>query len=137
VSSKSAALALMFISGVFLGTVTTSTLSAQFRTGKTSQLLKRDLTGCAGMEVTVTINEFQPGTSGPHYHPGDSFTYILEGSEVYQVEREPKRIVNAGDVLHEPPMKIHTVENAAPVKLLVVRVQEKGQTETVRVNPKP
>ena len=130
---KLSIVALVFVSGVFLGTK----LTAQYRTGKTTQLLKTDVSGCDGKEVTVTLNEFGPGTSGQHYHPADSFTFILEGSEVYQVEGQSKRVVKAGELLHERPMQVHTLDNAAPVKLLVVRVAEKGQPETVRINRNP
>ena len=81
--------------------------------------------------------EFQPGTSGRHYHPGDSFTCILEGSEVYQADGNAERVVEAGDALYEPPQEVHAVENRASVKLLVMRVQEKGAAETVRITPQP
>jgi quercetin dioxygenase-like cupin family protein len=134
---KFSAFVLVFIGGITLGVLTAPRLTAQLRTGNAKQLLKTDLSGCAGKEVTVTLNEIGPGTSGPHYHPADSFTYILEGSEVYQIEGQPKVVVKAGDVLHEKPKQVHTVDNTGPVKLLVVRVAEKGQPETVRVNSKP
>ena len=66
-AGKLSIIALVFVSGVFLGTKAT----AQFRTGKTTQLLKADVAGCDGKEITVTLNEFGPGTSGPHYHPAE------------------------------------------------------------------
>jgi hypothetical protein len=44
-------------------------------------------------------------SSGPHYHQGDSFTYVLEGSETYQLEGKPEVVVKAGDLLHEEPLK--------------------------------
>ena len=67
---------------------------------------------------------------------GDSFTYVLEGSEMYQLEGKPEVVVKAGDLLHEEPLKVHTVGNGGPVKLLVIRVQDKGAPDIVRVAPK-
>ena len=130
--SKSSVM-LAFVAGALLGLITSPQLGGQFRTTKTTQLLKADLAGCDGKEVTVSLFEAEPGTSGPHYHPGESFTYILEGSEVYRVEGTSETVAKAGDLLHEKPMQIHTAENAARVKLLVVRILDKGQPETVRV----
>ncbi|PYS32548.1 MAG: hypothetical protein DMG14_34270 [Acidobacteria bacterium] len=64
---------------------------------------------------------------------GHSFAWIIEGSEVYTVDGQPARTVKAGDLLHEEPMQMHTTENQSPVKLLVLRVVEKGKPATVRV----
>jgi quercetin dioxygenase-like cupin family protein len=133
-------LPLIFISGFLLGAVGIPRLAAQRRGLPGSQsrmLLKADLTGCSGKEVSIAVNELSPGTSGKHYHPGESFTYILDGSEVYEIEGQPSKVVKAGDVLHEEPMQVHTVDNAKPVKLLVVRVSEKGQPDTVWIGPQP
>jgi len=71
--------------------------------------------------------------SGKHYHPGHSFTYVLEGSEDYVLDGQPSRIVRPGDLLHEAPMQLHTVGNADRVKLLVLRVIDKGKEPTVQV----
>lgn len=122
-----------FVFGILMGNVLVPSAFAQFRSVKTERLLTVDLAGwCDGKEVTVELNEAGPGTSGKHYHPAHSFTYVLEGSEAYAVEGEVKT-VTAGDVLHEPPMQVHTVDNSLPVKLLVVRVIDKGKQATVRV----
>jgi uncharacterized cupin superfamily protein len=123
-----------FVLGILVGSVFIPTAFAQFRTVKTDRLVTTDLAGwCDGKEVTVELNEAGPGTSGKHYHPAHSFTYVLEGSETYAVEGEASKTVTAGDVLHEPPMQVHTVDNLLPVKLLVVRVIDKGKQATVRL----
>jgi quercetin dioxygenase-like cupin family protein len=124
----------LFAAGVVVGWFAVPTLTAQFRTGKTEILQTTDLSGsCDGKQVVVELNEFGPGTSGKHYHPGHSFTWILEGSETYQVDGQPARAVKSGEILHEEPSQLHTVSNDAPVKLLIFRIVEKGQTVTVRV----
>jgi quercetin dioxygenase-like cupin family protein len=62
-----------------------------------------------------------------------SVVRILEGSETYTLEGHAMKTVKAGDVLHEAPMQVHTVDNLSQVKLLVVRVIEKGKEATVRL----
>lgn len=135
-NSRASTLSVIFVCGLILGSVVTSRLGAQFRSGKNKQLAKSDLGGCAGKEISISLNEFGAGTSGPHYHPGDSFTYVLDGSETYQLEGKPEIVVKAGDLLHEEPLKVHTVGNSGPVKLLVIRVQDKGAPDIIRIAPK-
>jgi uncharacterized cupin superfamily protein len=126
--------ALAFVLGILVGQLGIPSAYAQFRDVKSERLLTADLTGwCDGKEVTVDLNAVGPGTSGKHYHPAHSFTYVLEGSETYALEGQPSKIVKTGDVLHEPPMQAHTVDNLSRVKLLVVRVIEKGKEATVRL----
>jgi quercetin dioxygenase-like cupin family protein len=48
---------------------------------------------------------------------------VLEGSETYQLEDKPEVLVKAGELLHIEPLKVHTVGNDGPVKLLVIGVQ--------------
>ena len=132
-------LLLVFVSGFLLGTIGIPMLAAQRSTSPGSRsriLLKANLANCSGKEVSIALDEFGPGTSGKHYHPGESFTYVLDGSEVYEIEGKPTKVVTAGDLLHEEPMLVHTVDNTEPVKLLVVRVLEKGQPDTVWIGPR-
>jgi uncharacterized cupin superfamily protein len=127
-------IATAFVLGVLSSRLCIPALHAQFRAVKTERLLTTDLAGwCDGKEVTVELNEAGPGTSGKHLHPGHSFTYVLDGSERYAVEGQPTRTIKAGDLLHEAPLQVHTVDNISRVKLLVVRVIEKGKDATVRL----
>jgi uncharacterized cupin superfamily protein len=124
----------VFALGVVVGYLLIPAAKAQRRTVKTTNLLTTDLAGwCDGKEVTIELNEAGPGTSGNHYHPGHSFTWIIEGAETYKLDGQPVKIVKAGDVLHEEPMQVHTVENQSPVKLLVMRIVEKGKPATVQI----
>jgi quercetin dioxygenase-like cupin family protein len=124
-----------FVVGFVAACLATPSLNAQLRgTGKTATLLTTDLAGwCDGKEVTVELNEFGPGTSGRHYHPGHSFTWILDGAESYVVDGKASKVVQSGEILHEEPQQVHRVDNDAPVKLLVFRVVEKGKQVTVPV----
>ena len=124
-----------FLCGFLLSTLGLPVLTAQFRANQRTELLKTDLTGCPGKEVVVELNELEPGTSGKHYHQGHSLTYVLEGSEIYRREGKPETVTKRGDVLHEAPMEVPSKENAVAVKLLTVRILEKGKPLTVRVTP--
>jgi len=131
---KSLRWTVIFVAGVGVGHLSFPATAAQFRATKSARLLTTDLTGwCDGKEVTVELNEAGPGTSGAHSHPAHSFTYVLEGSETYVRDGEPSRTVRSGDLLYEAPMQLHSVENTAAVKLLVIRVADKGKEPTVRV----
>lgn len=130
---KSVTIMAVFMVGVCVGHLI-PTARAQTRRATTTNLITTDLGNwCDGKEVTVEVNEFVSGTSGKHYHPAHSFTWILEGSEAYTLEGQPTRTVSTGDLLHESPMQVHTLENDRPVKLLVLRIAEKGTPATVRV----
>jgi quercetin dioxygenase-like cupin family protein len=124
-----------FVLGLLVAYLAMSSLNAQpRRVGKTATLLTTDLAGwCDGKQVVVEQNEFGPGSSGKHYHPGHSFTWILEGSETYALDGKPSRVVKSAEVLHEEPQEVHKVDNDAPVRLLVFRVVEKGKPVTVPV----
>jgi hypothetical protein len=86
---------------------------------------------------SAAIDNSRPGSSGCDGDGGEGrgslVSPILEGTESYALEGEQARTVNVGDVLHESPMQVHTAENLSPVKLLVIRVAEKGKPATVSV----
>jgi len=88
---------------------------------------------CDGKEVTVDLQESGPGTSGKHYHPAHSFSWVIEGSEVKTVEGKPPVTAKVGDVLHEGPLEVHETRNDAPVKVLLFRIVEKGKPVTTRI----
>src|SRR5262245_24078793 len=88
----------IFAIGVIVGSLTVPALSAQVRSAKVTRLITTDLAGCDGKEVIVELNEYGPGTNGTHYHPGHSFAYVIEGSQIITVEGKAARTLRAGDV---------------------------------------
>jgi hypothetical protein len=122
-----------FVSGVMLGPRLTATVYGQFRTANTVALAKTDLGDwCAGKEVTVEVQDYGAGTSGPHYHPAYSFAYVING---VQVKSTQGRAVTtpAGQIQIEAPMEVHETVSSEPAKVLVLRIAEKGKPATVRV----
>ena len=134
-SRKSLAIAgVSFAVGAILGPLMTSTALAQFRSIKTTSLVRTDLgSWCDGKEVTVDIQDYGVGTSGLHYHPAYSFAWVIEGSQVKTVQGKPAITARAGELLSEAPMEINETVTAAPAKVLLFRIAEKGKPITVRV----
>jgi len=123
-----------FVLGAIMGSSAIPAVNAQLRDIATTRLLTVDLAGwCEGKEATVELTEAGTGTSAKHYHPAHSFTYVLQGSEEQVLEGKPSKTVRAGEVLHEEPMEVHTSSNQSPIKLLTVRIVEKGKPASVRV----
>src|SRR5579862_2874445 len=131
-------LAVAFLSGVFVGALTIpGALSAQVgtpvRAQKTTRLITTDLAGwCDGKEAVVEYNEEGPGASIKHYHPGHSFTYMIEGSRTVTADGMPQTIP-VGGIHYEAPMKVNISINASPVRVVTFRILEKGKAESVRV----
>ena len=98
---------------------------------KVTELLKVDLAGSGGKEASLFLVEVAPGGAvGKHYHPGDAFGYVLEGSMALEVEGKAPAALKAGESGHVPPKQVHDDKNpstTAPVKFLVRHVADKGQ----------
>ena len=123
---------LLLVLGGVLGAIVTHEVAAQQRSVESTRLLKKDLDGCPGKEVMVSILDAGPGTSSYHYHPGESFTYILEGTQTREARGEATTTLASGGFIYDGSMQIHRTENSTHVKLLVVRVLDKGKPETIR-----
>ena len=124
----------IFVLGVVVGSLTVSALSMQVRTQKTTRLMTTDLTGwCEGKEIIVDYQEEGPGQSAKHYHPGYSFSYMIEGSRTVKEDGAPPQIVRTGGIHFEAPMKANISENAGPAKVVTFRIVEKGKPESVQV----
>jgi quercetin dioxygenase-like cupin family protein len=117
--------AAMLLAGVLIGGATARVVHTQ-RQNDTVTLLRTDVTGCAGREIVATVQDVSPGDSGRHYHSGQSLTYVLQGSETWEVDGKPIQTVRSGDFMYDEPERLHRTVNTAPLKLLIVRVLEKG-----------
>jgi quercetin dioxygenase-like cupin family protein len=123
-----------FAAGVLLATWANPVVSAQFRSVETKELLRADLgTWCPGKEVIISVQQSGPGVSAKHYHPGHTFTWVIEGSETRTVEGKPLQVARTGEVMREEPMEIGSTQNTEPVKLLHFRIFEKGKPATTNV----
>ena len=103
---------------------------------KFENLLSSQLVGAENTEVVVSHVSVPPRTSLPmHWHPGEEFAYVLDGSFVLHQEGEDDVQYQKGDVGVVPFKKVHTIEtHDEPTTILVFRVHESGQPERVLVD---
>ena len=97
-------------------------------------LLSAELEGVKGTEVIVSRVTIPPNTSLPkHWHPGEEFAYVLEGSVTLWQKGKPDIVGKKGDVLKVPLKQVHTaITKEAGVTLLVFRVHALGQPERIK-----
>ncbi len=97
-------------------------------------LLSDELELVEGTEVVVTHLVVPPNTTLPkHWHPGEEFVYILEGTGILWQKDKEDVVLKKGDVYKIPLKQVHTAKTLdESVTILVFRVHEKGQP--VRVN---
>ena len=101
-----------------------------------ADLLSRQLEGVENTEVVMSITTVPPLTTLPtHWHPGEEFAYMLEGSIVLHQEGKPDEFYKKGDAGVVPLKQIHTIstqEEGATV--LIFRVHEQGQPGRILVD---
>jgi quercetin dioxygenase-like cupin family protein len=98
-------------------------------------LLRHELEGVEGTEVIISRIEIPPHTTLPkHWHPGEEFVYLLEGTATLWMDGKEETIGGAGAVAMVPLKEIHTaITGDEGVVAIVFRVHEKGQPERVLV----
>ena len=94
-------------------------------------LMKSQLEGVKDTEIIVSRVTIPPNTSLPkHWHPGEEFAYVLEGSAVLLQEGKDEVIGKKGDVFKVPLNQIHTAMTTEEgATILVFRVHEFGKPE--------
>ena len=102
---------------------------------KLETLLKAQLEGVDGTEVIVSKVQIPANTSLPkHWHPGEEFVYILEGSVTLWQKDKQSITGRTGEVVKVPLEQIHTgITGNEGASLLVFRVHEQGKPERVMV----
>lgn len=112
-----------------------STKSADSLKPVLEDLLTTPLASVDSVEVIVSRVTMPPNTALPkHWHPGEEFAYILEGSVVLWQDGKEDIVAKEGDALHIPLKQVHTaVTRDAGVTILVFRVHQAGQPARVLV----
>jgi quercetin dioxygenase-like cupin family protein len=101
------------------------------------QILSQPLSDLPGREVRMSLLDRAPqASSPPHRHPGHhTFGYVIEGSYEFAIDRQPPRLLKAGDTFYEPPGAVHsTSRNPSAdqrLKILVFMVAEQKNPSTV------
>lgn len=82
-------------------------------------------------DVIIPANSSLP----PHYHPGEEFIYLIEGSVVHVEAGQPNRVMKAGDTVVIPAGVVHApYTEAEAARAIVFRVHTIGQPERIEVN---
>ena len=122
----------VILAGLLIG-LASPTVRAQSTGVKSKPLISTTLSGDDTKESIMLSVEFAPGgTTGLHTHPGDEYTFVLQGTlELTAEGREPRR-VSAGDVYHNPRGLIHQARNVGEIPALVniTFIVDKGKPRT-------
>jgi quercetin dioxygenase-like cupin family protein len=102
---------------------------------KLENLLRAQLESVDGTEVIVSRVTMPPNTSLPkHWHPGEEFGYVLEGSVVLWQDGKDDIVAKKGDVVKVPLKQVHTaITRDEGATILVFRVHEQGEPERVPI----
>jgi quercetin dioxygenase-like cupin family protein len=110
---------------------------AQPATGNVRQILSQPLTDLPGREVRMLLIDRPPGGGSPaHRHPGHhTFGYVIEGTYEFAIDRQPARLLKAGDTFYEPPTAIHSISRNPStdqsLKMIVFMVADQNNPTTV------
>ena len=102
---------------------------------KINNIITSQLELVKGTEVIVNHVEIPPNTTLPkHWHPGEEFIYVLEGSAVMWVKGKTDMPIKKGDVFKVPFKKVHTgTSGKEGGTFLVFLVHEQGKPVRVLV----
>ncbi len=100
---------------------------------KLENLLREALEGVPDTEIIVSRVTIPANTSLPkHWHPGEEFVYVLEGSATLWQEGKEDELYQAGEAFKIPLKQVHTaITGDEGVTALVFRVHETGKPERV------
>ena len=99
-----------------------------------ANLMRAKLEGAEKTEVIVSRVALPPNTTLPiHWHPGEEFAYIVDGSVTLWQKGKEDIVLKKGDTGKVPLKQVHTAKTGAEAAvLLVFRVHEEGQPERVK-----
>ena len=99
-------------------------------------LLRESIAGVEGKEIIVSRVSFPPHTELPwHWHPGEEFFYVVEGSVTLKRRGEPDSPAIQGDAQKIAPQIIHTGSTGEQgAELVIFRVHAAGEPERYLVD---
>ena len=94
-------------------------------------LLRETVDGIEGKEVIVSRVSFPPRIELPwHWHPGEEFFYVIEGSVTLKRRGQPDVVTVRGDSQKIAPGVIHSGESGQKgAELVIFRVHASGEPE--------
>ena len=103
-----------------------------------NQMLRAPITISDDLEVIISDVVIPAGATVPrHYHPGEEFIYVIEGSAVHVEAGKPDQILKAGYAYVIPPEAEHAPRGGPEgARAIVFRVHKAGLPERVNVGEK-
>ncbi len=100
-----------------------------------NEMLRAGLTAAPDLEVLISDVIIPAGVEVPrHYHPGEEFVYVIEGSAIHVEEGKPDREIKAGEAMAISPEAVHAPRGGTNgARAIVFRVHVKGQPERIPV----
>jgi quercetin dioxygenase-like cupin family protein len=98
-----------------------------------NEVLRSPLAGTPGVEVIVSDVVIPPNGQGArHYHPGEEFLYLIEGTAIHVEEGKADLPLKAGDSYAIPPRAIHSPKGGPEgARAIVFRVHVAGEPERI------
>lgn len=98
-----------------------------------NEMLRAPITGVDGIEVLISDVVIPAGAAVPsHYHPGEEFVYVIEGSAIHVEEGKEDEVFEAGQAFVIPPEAIHAPRGGPDgARAIVFRVHKEGQPERI------
>ena len=99
-------------------------------------LLRESIAGVEGKEIIISRVSLPPHTELPwHWHPGEEFFYVIEGSVTLKRRGEPDLPAGAGDAQNIAAQVIHTGSAGEQgAELVIFRVHVVGEPERYLVD---
>ena len=104
---------------------------SQSASAQAENLLRDSIAGVEGKEIIVSRVSFPPYTELPwHWHPGEEFFYVIDGSVTLKRRGEADSLATQGDAQKIAPQIIHTGSTGEQgAELVIFRVHAAGEPE--------
>ena len=98
-------------------------------------MLRAPITGVDGIEVLISDVVIPAGAAVPsHYHPGEEFVYVIEGSAIHVEEGKQDQLIEAGEAFVIPPEAVHSPRGGPDgARAIVFRVHKEGLPERILI----
>ena len=99
-------------------------------------LLRESVAGVEGKEIIMSRVRFPPRTELPwHWHSGEEFFYVIEGSITLKRRGEPDLLAGAGDAQKIAAQAVHTGSTGEQgAELVIFRLHATGEPERYLVD---
>lgn len=99
-------------------------------------MLRGPITISDGLEVIISDVVIPAGATVPrHFHPGEEFVYVIEGSAVHVESGKVDQVLRAGDAYAIPPEAEHAPRGGPDgARAIVFRVHKTGLPERINMD---